>query len=119
MSDPYDATRPLHHPRHVAGPHSVTPPLAAPHSPPQRSASPPSPPAPPGQNPGPTPGGRAGQGIYREEALRRRAAGRGPDGAPPTVGGPSFLVLWLIVMAILAAAVVLTVLTLRAAGAAA
>jgi hypothetical protein len=35
------------------------------------------------------------------------------------VGGPSFLVLWLIVMAILAAAVVLTVLTLRAAGAAA
>ncbi|MED7924656.1 hypothetical protein SMD20_10455 [Nonomuraea sp. LP-02] len=146
MSDPYDATRPLHHPRHAAGPHSVTPPLAAPHSPPpppsaphsppQRSASPPSPSAPPGppvaqrgdlpapggsrpQNPGPRPGGRAVQGIYREEALRRRAAGRGPDGAPPTVGGPSFLVLWLIVMAILAAAVVLTVLTLRAAGAAA
>ncbi|MEW9551004.1 hypothetical protein [Nonomuraea sp. NPDC050783] len=94
MSDPYDVTRPLSRPRHPA-PQNAEPPAAASQAPEQ------------------------GRRIFREEAVRGRAAGREPVRAPLVIGGPSFLVLWLIVMAILAAAVVLAVLTLRAAGAAA
>ncbi|MFC0861852.1 hypothetical protein ACFHYQ_06020 [Sphaerimonospora cavernae] len=55
--------------------------------------------------------------IYREEALREHAAPRPVRLLSPMISGPSFLVLWLVAVAILAAGTVLTVLALRAGAA--
>lgn len=78
--DPYDATRPVPHPRHAA------------------------------------PGQAQQQRIYREEALRERAAPHPGRPRPLAISGPSFLVLWLVAAVILAAGAALTALAVGAAG---
>ncbi|MDF5752812.1 hypothetical protein [Spongiactinospora sp. TRM90649] len=56
--------------------------------------------------------------VYREEALREHAAPRPVRRLPLVVSGPSFLVLWLVVAAIVAAGAALTAMAVLAVGAA-
>ncbi|MEU9890648.1 hypothetical protein AB0M95_09770 [Sphaerisporangium sp. NPDC051017] len=52
--------------------------------------------------------------MYREEALRSRAASRAAAPVPVVISSPSFLALWLVVAAVVAGGAVLTALALRA-----
>ncbi|MEU8321380.1 hypothetical protein AB0C33_23780 [Nonomuraea sp. NPDC048881] len=56
---------------------------------------------------------REGQGIYREEALRHRAMSR-VTRMPPVISTPSFLALWLLVAALLATGLLLTMAAVEA-----
>ncbi|MFI7423492.1 hypothetical protein [Nonomuraea sp. NPDC049684] len=60
-----------------------------------------------------TPDRREGQGIYREEALRHRAMSR-VTRMPPVISTPSFLALWLLVAALLATGLLLTMAAVEA-----
>lgn len=59
------------------------------------------------------PPARDGQGIYREEALRHRAMSR-VTRMPPVISTPSFLALWLLVAALLATGLLLTMAAVEA-----
>lgn len=56
---------------------------------------------------------RDAQGIYREEALRHRAMSR-VSRMPPVISTPSFLALWLLVAALLATGLLLTMVAVEA-----
>ncbi|MEU3165268.1 hypothetical protein [Streptosporangium sp. NPDC006930] len=65
---------------------------------------------------GPPSGSGHGRPIYREEALRRHARSRAAARMPLVISGPSFLLLWIVVAAILAAGATLITLVLGAGG---
>ncbi|MFF5247964.1 hypothetical protein ACFY3V_27055 [Streptosporangium sp. NPDC000095] len=65
---------------------------------------------------GPPSGSGHGRPIYREEALRRHADSRAAAKMPLVISGPSFLLLWIVVAAVLAAGATLITLVLGAGG---
>ncbi|WP_030913687.1 hypothetical protein [Streptosporangium amethystogenes] len=87
----------------------------SPPPPPQRppAAAPPTPP--PGHQPH-SPSAPPGRPIYRAEALRRHAEARSAARMPLVISGPSFLLLWILVAAVLAAGATLIALALGAGG---
>ncbi|MGW0589335.1 hypothetical protein [Streptosporangium sp. NPDC002607] len=93
------------------------PPAAAPPTPPP-GHRPHSPSAPPGGQPAESPpgGGPPGRPIYRAEALRRHAEARPAARMPLVISGPSFLLLWILVAAVLAAGATLIALALGVGG---
>ncbi|MGW0806071.1 hypothetical protein [Nonomuraea sp. NPDC002799] len=58
---------------------------------------------------------RSPRPVYREDAVRSRAAGRVSVRMPLVISGPSFLLLWIAVTAVLGAGVAVTALALAAA----
>ncbi|MEV4753053.1 hypothetical protein ACFQVD_40160 [Streptosporangium amethystogenes subsp. fukuiense] len=95
----------------------------APYSPPPPRQRPPAA-APPGHRPhspsappeGQPTGSPPGRLIYRTEALRRHAEARSVARMPLVISGPSFLLLWILVAAVLAAGATLIALALGAGG---
>lgn len=90
----------------------------SPYSPPAPQPQPPTaaPGPPAGNGPGNGPGNGKGRFAYREEALRRHVESRAAARMPLVISGPSFLLLWIVVAAVLAAGAVLVTLALGAGG---
>ncbi|MGJ6962244.1 hypothetical protein ACSDR0_10075 [Streptosporangium sp. G11] len=81
------------------------------------AAAPAAPAAQPGSSTtGPPAGSGPGRLVYREEALRRHVETRATVRMPLVISGPSFLLLWIVVAAVLAAGAVLITLALGAGG---
>ncbi|GAA4189016.1 hypothetical protein GCM10022252_25230 [Streptosporangium oxazolinicum] len=95
-----------------------------PYSPPPAAATDPraqspeaAPTTPPRPSPtGPPTGSGPGRLVYREEALRRHAEARATARMPLVISGPSFLLLWIVVVAVLAAGAALVMLALGTGG---
>ncbi|MEV4113712.1 hypothetical protein [Nonomuraea sp. NPDC049695] len=56
-----------------------------------------------------------GKGIYREEAMRSRARAREAGRMPLVISSPSFLLLWIAILVVLAIGIALTAVALEAA----
>jgi hypothetical protein len=82
-----------------------------------RATAPTAPTAQPGSSTtGPPERSGPGRLVYREEALRRHVETRATVRMPLVISGPSFLLLWIVVAAVLAAGAALITLALGAGG---
>ncbi|WP_283135121.1 hypothetical protein [Rhizohabitans arisaemae] len=69
-------------------------------------------PAPQAAPAAPSPVARPAGGLFREEAIRHAAGSRAATRMPLMISGPSFLLLWIVVAALVASGAILAVLLL-------